>query len=84
MLAWWFARGHAADLILLVLAGEWLWLGRRWGRAAATWRLLPGAMMIVALRLALTGADWRWIALALAASFPPHLIDLSHGRRKPH
>jgi hypothetical protein len=60
-----------------------LWLGRRWGWAAATWRLLPGAMMIVALRLALTGAAWPWIALALALSFPPHLIDVSRDRHQP-
>jgi hypothetical protein len=38
--------------------------------------------MIVALRLALTDADWPWIALALAASFPPHLIDVSRGRNE--
>jgi hypothetical protein len=66
--------------VLAVLATEWLWLGRRWGWPAATWRLLPGALMIVALRLALTGADWWWIALALGLSFPPHLIDVSRGR----
>ena len=78
MAAWWFASGHAADLVLAVLAAEWLWLVTRrgWPVGVATCRLLPGALMIVALRLALTGADWRWIALALGASLPPHLLDL--------
>lgn len=78
-MAWAFASGHVADLVLLVLAVEFAWLtrGRGWGAATAAFRLLPGALMMVALRLALTGADWPWIALALAASFPAHLIDLS-------
>lgn len=78
---WWFASGHAADLILAVLALEGAWLVGRggWRVRPVLWRLLPGALMIVALRLALTGADWRWIALVLAASFPPHLIDLWRG-----
>lgn len=48
----------------------------RWPVTTALWRLAPGALMIVALRGALTGADWRWIALPLLLSFPAHLADL--------
>jgi len=78
MIAGFFASGHAADLILVVLLGEALWLraakGWRWG---AVLRLLgPGALMMLGLRAALTGADWWWIALPLAASLPLHLMDL--------
>jgi hypothetical protein len=39
--------------------------------------LLPAAMMMLALRGALTGAEWRWIALPLAAAFPIHMLDLA-------
>ncbi|WP_010218336.1 hypothetical protein [Sphingomonas sp. PAMC 26621] len=52
-----------------------------WSARDAALRLLPGALMMLALRAALTGAAWWWIALALAASFPAHLADLM--RRGP-
>lgn len=72
-----FASGHAADLVLVVLAAEALLLLRA-GRSAIdiALLLLPGACMMLALRAALVGAPWPWIALALAASFPVHLADL--------
>lgn len=75
---WWFATGHAADLILVVMLGEWLWLTRmgRWRLSDATLLLLPGVLMIGALRLALTGAAWPGIALLLAASAPAHVLDV--------
>ncbi|MET3827605.1 MULTISPECIES: hypothetical protein [Sphingomonas] len=61
---------------------EWVVLTQRlkWTVRAATLRLLPGAMMLLALRAALTGLAWPWIALALAASFPAHLADLARRR----
>ncbi|TKD52269.1 hypothetical protein FBR43_12025 [Sphingomonas baiyangensis] len=72
-----FASGHAADLILAILAAEALLLRRRgWPVIRILTRLGPGALMIVALRLALTEAAWPWIAVALALSFPLHLADL--------
>ena len=37
---------------------------------------LPGALILLAVRAALTGAGWPWVAAALAASFPAHLLDL--------
>lgn len=72
-----FASGHAADLILVVLAVEALILLRA-GRPAidVALLLLPGACMMLGLRAALVGASWLWIALPLAASFPVHLADL--------
>ena len=42
--------------------------------------LLPGVFMLLALRAALTGAAWPWIAGALAASFPFHLADMARRR----
>lgn len=69
-------------LVVLTIEFAWLVRARRWSATTALLRLLPGALMMVALRLALTDATWPWIALALAASFPAHLADLSrHGGR---
>lgn len=72
-----FASGHAADLVLVVLAVEALLLLRA-GRPVidVALLLLPGACMMLSLRAALVGATWPWIALPLAASFPVHLADL--------
>lgn len=76
-----FASGHAADVILAVLAIEAVWLVAR-GRPAldVALLLLPAVLMILALRGALTDAAWPWIALPLAASFPVHLADLRRRR----
>ena len=86
-MAWLFASGHAVDVVLAVIAVEFAWLsGRRgWRASDAFLRLAPGALMLVALRAALTGQDWRWIALPLLLSFPVHLADLARtgpGRRR--
>ena len=60
---------------LVVLAG--------WDQRLVLYRFLPGALMILALRGALTGAEWHWIALPLLLSFPAHLADLAAtGRRR--
>ena len=61
-----FASGRAVDIVLVVLALElaWLTVRRGWRVGDALLRLGPGALMLLALRGALIGADWRWIALA--------------------
>ena len=63
----------ALELMWLATLGGWPW-------RTALYRLLPGALMIVALRGGLTDAAWPWIALPLALSFPAHLADL---RQRP-
>ncbi len=75
---WLFASGHAADLILGVLALEAAWLraARGWGWGAILGLLGPAALIVLGLRAALVGSAWWWIALPLAASLPLHLIDL--------
>lgn len=80
-LAWLFASGIAADVVLVVIALEALWLrlGRRWQIVAIMCRLMPGLLMMLALRAALTGQGWVWIALPLTLSFPFHLADLRFG-----
>ena len=83
-----FDRGHAADVILGVLALEALWLraGRRWRWRAIAGLLGPAALIVLGLRAAMVGAPWWWIALPLAASLPLHLMDLRTrlGPAAPH
>ena len=72
-----FSSGRAVDVVLAVLVIEGLiliWRGRKAVNVFAA--LVPAVLMMVALRAALTGAAWPWIALPLAAAFPVHLIDL--------
>ncbi|MBJ6123005.1 hypothetical protein [Sphingomonas mollis] len=81
-MVWLFASGHAVDIVLAVIAVELIWLvaGRGWRMTDALLRLGPGVLMLVALRFALTGHDWRWIMTALLSSFPVHLADLMRRR----
>lgn len=76
---WLFATGHAADLVLAVFALEAVWLvrSRRLTARAAAAALLPGVAIVLALRAALSGAGWPWVALLLAAALPLHLADLA-------
>ena len=80
-----FASGHAADLVLAVVALEGVWLARRgwrWGRIVKL--LGPAVFLVLAVRAALVGAQWYWVALLLAASFPLHLMDLmERSKRDP-
>jgi hypothetical protein len=73
-----FDSGHAADVILGVLAIEAVWLrsAKSWSWQAIAGLLGPAALIVLGLRAALVGADWWWIALPLAASLPLHLMDL--------
>lgn len=80
-MGWLFTTGTAVDIVLVVIALEALWLRlrRRWPPVALLCRLMPGVMMLFALRAALNGLDWVWIAVPLAGSFPFHLADLRFG-----
>lgn len=76
-----FESGRAADLILLILVAELLWLtlARRLTLADAVGLVLPGLLIVLGLRAAMVGAHWPWIAAPLALALPVHLFDL--GRR---
>lgn len=80
-MSWLFASGHAVDVVLAFMLLEGIWLVAR-GRALLTvfLMLMPGALMLVALRAALTGLPWYWIAVPLTVSLPLHLADLRHRR----
>jgi len=84
LLAALFESGRIIDLILALVAIEGaalILLRRRDPRrgltaGAALSLLAPGAALMLAVRLALTDAHWRWIALALLAALIAHLADL--------
>lgn len=77
--------GRIVDVALVVLVLEVLWLSWRYRR---TGRGLPprllftnagaGGSLMLALKAALTGAGWPWIAAALLASLGFHVADLNH------
>lgn len=83
-----FTSPHIADAILAVLALEAIGLAlhrRRTGRGPTLRAVLPflaaGACLVLALRGALSGARWEWIAVALTGALVAHVADLS--RRWP-
>jgi hypothetical protein len=76
-----FTSGRAVDLVLAFMAVEAIVLilmKRRAVTVALT--ILPGAVMMLALRAAITGAGWQWVAIWLTVSLPLHLADLRHRR----
>ena len=78
--------GRLVEAILALTVVEWCALAihhRRTGRglapAAFSPYLLSGMFLLVALREALVGAWWGWIAMGLTGALMAHLVDL--GRR---
>jgi hypothetical protein len=72
-----FANGHAADLVLAVLIMEAIWLKTRgWTGRKIIGLVGPAVFIVLALRAALVGAGWEWVAVLLALSLPLHLMDL--------
>lgn len=82
-MSWLFASGRIVDLVLGLVALEAVLLvsyRRRSGRGVAVAELLAflfaGACLLLALRAALVGASWEWVAAPLAGSFAAHVADL--------
>jgi hypothetical protein len=78
-----FASGRIVDLILALVVMEAILLAvwhRRTGRgvapAAFAATLCSGAALLLAVRAALVGAWWGWVALPLLAALLAHLFDL--------
>ncbi len=78
-----FASGRVVDLVLALIALEAVlltWHRRRSGRGLPAAELLAfllaGACLLLALRAALVGASWVWIAAPLAGAGAAHLVDL--------
>ncbi len=78
-----FSSGRVVDLILSIMVLEFGVLSWR-ARSTATalfLSLAPGACLLLALRAALTGASWIWVASWLTLSLPLHIADLIRRRR---
>lgn len=82
-MAYLIASGHMIEAILALTMIEWVLLAayyRRNGRGVApadvSRNLVAGMFLLVALREALVGGWWGWIACSLAASLLAHLADL--------
>ena len=80
-----FANGRIVDLILGLMVIEGVVLlayhrttGRGIAPAVVVLNLVAGGALLLALRGALAGASWVWIALCLAAGLVAHLADLQH------
>ena len=78
-----FRSGVAIDAILLFVAIEFAALGiwhRRTGRGPSALALAPnlaaGACLLLAVRAALVGSAWPWIAGPITLSLVAHLLDL--------
>jgi hypothetical protein len=75
--------GHIVDVIIAIMVVEVI-ICMAWRRHSArglslaeiSTMVLAGAFLLLALRAALTSADWRWIALFLLGSLIAHLFDL--------
>jgi hypothetical protein len=70
--------GRIVDLLVAVLAmeGAVLAVFKRQRLAIIFLGMLPGLCLMLALREALGGQDWRIILLWITASLPFHLADL--------
>jgi hypothetical protein len=76
------ASGRIVDLALVVIVVEFAVLlvaSKRGTLGARALDLvgprLAGAFLLLALRAALTGEDYRWTLVFLTASFPAHILD---------
>ena len=75
-----FESGRIIDLILLFILVEcvllWAWRRPELLLPELLPNILSGAALMLAVRLALVGARWEWIALSLLAALCAHLCDL--------
>lgn len=79
-----FASGLVADFVLALVAleaGLLAWHRRRTGRGVPVGETLAflgaGACLLLALRAALVGASWEWVAAPLAGAGAAHIADLA-------
>ncbi len=78
----WFQSGRAIDIVLAVMLLETLILivRRRSGPLPILLAMLPGMLILLALRFTITGAPWPFVAALLLASWPIHLADIRQRR----
>jgi hypothetical protein len=77
-----FESGAIADIVIAVMAMEAIVLIalrariRHFQLSDVAGMLAAGIFLVLALRAALTGAGWQWIATFLTCAFAAHLLDL--------
>jgi hypothetical protein len=78
-----FSGGRAVDVILIVMAAETIGLFALRHKTRCNFApldvlltLLPGVLLLLALRAALLQLSWQWIALFLCCAFPVHILDV--------
>lgn len=74
---------HAVDLILAIVAVEFVVIAvywRRTGRGIAPAQLAPnllaGALLLIALRLVLSATAWPWVVACLSLAGIANVVDL--------
>jgi hypothetical protein len=77
-----FRSGRAIDIVMAVMLVEALVLvaRKRSDPLSILLALLPGMLILVALRLAITGSGWPVVAAVLLLSWPVHLADIARRR----
>ena len=75
----WLSSPSVVDLVLAVMVLEAVWLiaVQKMSPVDVVLCLLPGFILLLALRAALAGVDGVWIAALLASSFPVHIADVT-------
>lgn len=66
--------------MVLLFEAVWLTMARKRPMLDVALALLPGALILLAVRAALTGSGWPMVALWLALSLPAHAADLARRR----
>ncbi len=84
-----FFSGRLIDIALVVIALEAVVLlaSRGFSRVGIQpldliGQLLAGALLLLAVRCAVTRVDYRWTVTFLSASFPAHAFDLIRRARR--
>ncbi|NVO16874.1 MAG: hypothetical protein HXX10_22850 [Rhodoplanes sp.] len=79
-----FASGRIVDVILtlvvveaIALAGYRRLTGRGLALRTLAANLLAGGFLLLAVRAALVGAEWIWVAASLLAALLAHVADLT-------
>jgi hypothetical protein len=80
----WIGSGHLVEAILALTVVEWLVFalhhrvtGRGFDPLLLGPNLLAGFCLLLALRGALLGAGWVWVAAALSGALLAHVTDLA-------
>jgi uncharacterized MnhB-related membrane protein len=78
-----FATGRIIDAVLLLVVAEAVFLmfwrsrtGQGIGTSSVIAYLASGFMLMLAVRFALTGAWWGWVAACMLGALVAHLVDL--------